>query len=199
MRFRASVLAAALLVPAAVVVFPNIVSVGPRPAEAAVSVVVSLNELVSGSSHVVVAKAAERKSTWEDTPSGRRIVTYTRMDVERSVVGDAGTSVWVRTLGGAVGSTGQWVSGEAVIAPGSRSLLFLSKTGETFSVTSMAQGHYPIVTEGAVTRIAASPDAGTLLLRRGPNIAAREVLVGTSIDKALQLVGEAKRAQKERK
>jgi hypothetical protein len=199
MRVRASVLAAALLVPAALIVSPNAGSVGPGAAEAAVSMVVSLNELVSTSTHVVVAKAAERQSMWEDTPSGRRIVTYTRLDVERTAVGDAGSSVWVRTLGGAVGSTGQWVSGEAVIAPGSRSLLFLTKSGGTFSVAAMAQGHYPIVADGAVTRLAGSPDAGTLLLRKGPNIAAREVLVGVTLDKALQLIGEARRAQKERK
>lgn len=199
MHVRASVLAAALLVPTVLIVSPNARSVGPGAAEAAVSVVVSLNELVSVSTHVVVAKAVERQSLWEDTPSGRRIVTYTRVDVERSVAGDAGTSVWVRTLGGAVGSTGQTVSGEAVIPLGSRSLLFLLKSGSTFAVSAMAQGHYPIVVDGAVTRLAGSPDAGTLLLRRGPNIAAREVLVGTTIDKALQLIGEARRAQKQGK
>ncbi len=199
MRVRASVLAAALLVPSALVLSPNARDVGPGAAEAAVSIVISLNELVSTSTHVVVAKATERQSSWEDTPSGRRIVTYTRLDVERSVVGESGSSLWVRTLGGAVGSTGQWVSGEAVIAPGSRSLLFLTKAGTTFSVTAMGQGHYPIVTEGAVTRLAGSPDAGTLLPRRGPAIGARDVLLGTTVEKAAQLIGEARRAQKERK
>lgn len=199
MRVRALVLATALLVPAAIVLSPNVCDVGPGNANAAVSVVMSLNELVSTSTHVVVAKAAEHKSMWEETPSGKRIVTYTRLDVERSIAGDAGSSIWVRTLGGAVGSTGQWVSGEAVITDGSRSVLFLTKSGSTFGVTAMAQGHYPIVTEGAVTRLAGSPDVGTLLQRRGPNIAAREVLVGATLDKALQLIGEARRAQKERK
>jgi hypothetical protein len=199
MRVRASVFAAALLVPTVLIVSPNARSIGPGTAEAAVSVVVSLNELVALSTHVVVAKAIERQSMWEDTPSGRRIVTYTRVDVERAIAGDAGTSVWVRTLGGAVGSTGQSVSGEAVIPLGSRSFLFLLKSGSTFAVAAMAQGHYPIVEEGAVRRLAGSPDAGTLLLRRGPNIAAREVLVGTTVDKAIQLVEEARRAQKDRK
>ena len=199
MRVRASVLAAALLVPSVLVLSPNARDAGPGTAEAAVSVVVSLNELVSTATHVVVAKATERQSLWEETPSGRRIVTYTRLDVERSVVGDSGTSLWVRTLGGAVGSTGQWVSGEAAITPGSRSLLFLTKAGTTFSVTAMGQGHFPIVTEGAVTRLAGSPDAGTLLPRRGPVVGARELLIGASIDKAVQLIGEARRAQKERK
>jgi hypothetical protein len=199
MRVRASVLAAALLVPTVLIVSPNAGSIGPSTAEAAVSIVVSLNELVSASTHVVVAKAVERQSMWEDTPSGRRIVTYTRVDVERAVAGEAASSVWVRTLGGAVGSTGQTVSGEAVISMGSRSLLFLLKSGGTFSIAAMAQGHYPIVMDGSGARLAGSPDTGTLLLRRGPNIAAREVLMGATVDKAVQLIGEARRAQKERK
>jgi hypothetical protein len=200
MRVRASVLAAALLVPAVIIASPHERSVGPRSAEAAVSVVVSLAELVQTSTHVVVAKAAERQSLWEDTSSGRRIVTYTRLEVERTVIGDVGSGVWVRTLGGAVGSTGQWVSGEAVIAPESRSLLFLHKSGSTFSVAAMAQGHYPIVvTDGAIVRLSGSPDAGTLVMRRGPTIGAREVLVGATLDKALQIIGEARRAQKEQR
>lgn len=197
MRVRASVLAAAFIVPTALVASPNVRSVGPRSAEAAISIVVSVSELVQTATHVVVAKAVEQRGMWEDTPTGRRIVTYTRMDVERSVVGDVGSSVWVRTLGGTVGSTGQWVSGEAAIAPNSRSLLFLHKSGTAFAVAAMAQGHYPIVvTDGAVPRLAGSPDTGTLLLRRGPTIAAREVLVGKTLDTALQVIAEAKRAQR---
>ncbi len=193
-------LAAALIVPAAITTHPDAHSVGPRSAEAAVSVVLSVSELVQTSTYVIIAKAAERQSMWEDAPGGRRIVTYTRVDVERSVVGDAGSSVWVRTLGGTVGTTGQWVSGEAIIPAGSRSLLFLHKSGSTLAITAMAQGHYPVVaTEDGKPKLAGSPDAGTLLLRTGPNIAAREVLVGATLDKALAIIGEARRAQKERK
>ncbi len=200
MRVRASLLALSLALPAALFVSPRSPHTGPKEAAAAVSMVVSLDELVVSSSYVVVAKASERQSLWEDTPSGRRIVTYTRLDVERAVVGEPGTSVWVRTLGGTVGDVGQWVSGEAVIKPGERSLLFLHKASSAVVVTAMAQGHYPvIVAEGGPPRLAPSPDAGTVLPRTGPSIAAREVLVGATLSRALVAIEEVRRAPRERK
>ncbi|WP_232379707.1 hypothetical protein [Polyangium fumosum] len=192
-------LALSIALPAALFVSPHSPHTGPQEAAAAVSVVVSLDELVTGSSFVVVAKAAERQSMWEDTPNGRRIVTYTRLDVERSVVGEPGTQVWVRTLGGVVGDVGQWVSGEAVIPPGERSLLFLHKTPTAVVVTAMAQGHYRVLTEEGVPKLAPSPDAGTMLPRTGPSIGAREVLVGATLSRALVAIEEVKRAPRERK
>jgi len=160
----------------------------------------SLDELVSSSSYVVIAKAAEKQSVWEDLPGGRRIVTYTRLDVERTVAGEPGTSVWVRTLGGVVGEVGQWVSGEASIAPGSRSLFFLYKAGPSVVVTGMAQGHFPVIVEdGGVTKIGGSPDPGTVLPRRGPTLSAREMLVGVTLERAVATIQEVRRAQRERK
>lgn len=200
MRVRATLLALSLAAPAAMFLSPRPTDVGLPSAEAAVSVVLSLDELVSTSSFVVVGKAVERQSFWEDTPSGKRIVTYTRLDVERAVMGEPGTSVWVRTLGGAVGEVGQWVSGEATLKPGARSLLFLQKHGPALVVTAMAQGHFPVVADDAgVVRLAGSPDAGTLLARRGPSISAREQLLGATLDRAITIIEEARRAQKPRK
>ena len=64
----------------------------------------------------------------------------------------------------------------------------------------MAQGHYPVqVDEAGVARLAGSPDPGMLLPRRGPSIAARDVLVGVTLDRALSVIEEARRAQKQRK
>jgi len=200
MRARATLLALSLALPAAVIASPHSPCKGPAEANAAVSINVSLDELLASSSFVVVAKAGERKSVWEEMPSGRRIVTYTRLDIERTVVGESATSVWVRTLGGVVGDVGQWVSGEAVIPEGSRSLLFLHKAGPTIVVTAMAQGHYPVLaTESGTPRLASSPDAGTILPRPGPSIAAREQLVGATLDRAILTIEEAKRAARNRK
>jgi hypothetical protein len=200
MRVRASLLALCLAVPATVVVSPRAPHMGPPIAEAAVSMSLSLDELVTSSSYVVVAKAVERQSVWEDLPGGRRIVTYTRLDVERTVVGEPGTSVWVRTLGGTVGTVGQWVSGEALIPPGSRTLLFLHKAGPTTVVTGMAQGHFPVVAgDAGAAKLAGSPDPGTLLPRRGPTVSAREVLVGATLERAIATIEEVRRAQRDRK
>ena len=167
-----------------------------RDARASVAVLLTLDELVGGSTYVVIATAGERWSAWEDLPSGRGIVTYTRLAVERAVVGAPGSEIWVRTLGGAVGEIGQAVSGEAQIAPGSRSLLFLAQTSLGVVVTAMGQGHYPIVTDDeGVARLAASPDRGMLIPKGRSVISAQEELVGRKLDDGLAPVVAASKAR----
>lgn len=172
---------------------------GPREAHAAVALLVSMDELVAASTYVVVAQAGERTSVWEDLPGGRRIVTYTRFKVERAVVGSPGSEIMVRTLGGVVGTVGQAVSGEAKIASGERSLLFLAKRDSALVVTALAQGHFPIAVDAKGNeRLKASPDAGTLIPRPGPVIAAREELVGALVEDAARAVERTKRARQAR-
>lgn len=196
MKYRALSLALLVAAPLAVGVSPRAPLEGPRSAEAAVAVLISLEDLTAASAYVVVATAGEQRSLWEETPTGRRIVTYTRLAVDRSVAGPAEKELWVRTLGGVVDNIGQSVSGEAQLTPGSRAMIFLAKVNVGLVVTAMAQGHYPVV-EGEVTgkptspRLAGSPDAGMLLPRRGPTISARERLVGLSLDEAVTAVQRA--------
>ncbi|AUX23455.1 hypothetical protein SOCEGT47_039800 [Sorangium cellulosum] len=179
---------------------------GPREAHAAVSIQLSLDELVSFTSYVVVATATEQRSQWEEIGGARRIVTYTRLTVDRAVAGQPDADVWVRTLGGVVGDVGQQVSGDAHIKLGTQAMLFLTRAGSAVVVSGMAQGHYPVVdgaeprglTGGprvAVRRLAPSPDSGTLLPRPGPSISAREQLVGATLDAAIDLVGRAWKAK----
>ena len=196
MRVRASILTLALLSPVLGGTDPRLWLEGPPSASASVSILLSLDELVQQSAYVVLATATEQKSMWEDLPAGRRIVTYTRLVVENAVAGEPVGEIWVRTLGGAVGEIGQAVSGEAQITPGSRSLFFLTKIARGAVVTGMAQGHFPIaIDSNGVRKLAASPDAGALLRRRGPSISAREVLVGSTIDQAVDMVRRVRRDQ----
>jgi hypothetical protein len=156
----------------------------------------SMDELVGASTYVVVATAESRHSVWEDLPGGRRIVTYTRLKVERAVVGAPGSEVLVRTLGGVVGSVGQAVSGDARIAKGERALLFLAKNSGALVVAGLAQGHFPVaLDQSGKERLRASPDAGTLLPRPGPVISAREALVDKPLEDAVSSVVLAKRAR----
>ena len=197
MRYRALSVALLVAAPLAIGVSPRAPLEGPRSAEASVAVLISLEDLTAASAYVVVATAGEQRSAWEETPSGRRIVTYTRLAVDRSVDGPAEKELWVRTLGGVVDNIGQSVSGEAQLTGGSRSMLFLARVPSGLVVTAMAQGHYPVV-DGEKTsnttspRLAESPDAGMLLPRRGPTISARERLVGLTLDEAVLAVQHAR-------
>ena len=200
MRPRAIALAFLFTFPPLAALSPSEPLRGPAPAEASVSVMLSLDELVLASTSVVVGTAGERKSQWEETPTGKRIMTYTKITIDRAITGSPGTEVWVRTLGGTVGDIGQAVSGEAQIPKGSKSVLFLMKRGDVTVVTGMAQGHFPVINdEKGVSRLKLSPDLGTQLRTPGPVIAARDVLVGQTVDTAASAILKARKALDEKK
>src|SRR5258706_15471203 len=102
-------------------------SLSPRSASASTFVELSVAELVSKSTLVVAGTPLDGTSVWEDSEGGRgrRIVTYTRLRVDRVIDGRPPPEVWIRTLGGHVGDIGQHVDGEAVLVPAQASLLFL--------------------------------------------------------------------------
>lgn len=185
---------------AALLVSPQAPFEGPAKAEAAVSQLLSIDELVSASTYVVVATAGDHRSVWEELPGGRRIVTYTRLTIDRSIVGKPDGETWVRTLGGIVGDIGQQVSGDARIASGSKALFFLARTRDgALVVTGLAQGHFPLVPDAKGTlRLTSSPDAGALLPRRGPSISAREQLLGAAVDDAAATIERASQVRHER-
>lgn len=193
---RASTLLLSLLVGAgALAGIPAAGPLAPAEAHASVSILMSLDELVGLSTDVVVATARERVSVWEELAGGRRIVTYTRLSIDKALVGGASGDVWVRTLGGAVGRIGQQVAGEAAIAIDSTSLLFLARVDGVVVVTGLAQGHYPIVADkDGARRLTPSPDGGTLLPRRGPIVTARERLIGATVDGAAEAVLQTRKA-----
>ncbi len=189
-----------------VLALPPLLLASPPEAEASTSRLVTLDELLDYATYVVVGPAGEHHCVWEDLPSGRRIVTYTRVAVERTVAvakgheSGAPAEVWVRTLGGVVDKLGQAVPGEVRLTYGSRSLLFLVQVNGVVVVAAMAQGHYPIVAdEKGTPRLASSPDVGMLLPRPGPSVWAHERLVGSTLEDAAALVKQARKARDEQK
>jgi hypothetical protein len=196
---RALGLAFLLAFPAAIAIGPSLLA--PRTAEASVSVALTLEQLASGASHIVVATAVEKRSRWEELGGGRRIVTYTRLTVDQPVAGEPAKEIWVRTLGGVVDKIGQHVSGEAHLAVGAQSLLFLKLAPDGVLVVSgMAQGHYPIVKQpDQPPRLAPSPDQGAVLGRPGPSIAAREILAGATLADAIKAVQRARKVNDAKK
>src|SRR5689334_11337731 len=71
MRLRAVALASLLALPPLLALSPSAPLQGPPAAEASVSVLLSLDELVAASTSVVVGTAGERKSQWEEMPTGK--------------------------------------------------------------------------------------------------------------------------------
>lgn len=173
----------------------------PRPASASTVVEVSLAELAARSTAVIAGTALDSRSVWESTGGGRaeRIVTYTRVRVDRVVGGSAPAELWVRTLGGSVGHIGQRVEGEAVLVPAQSALMFLAARADgTHSVVGMAQGHYPLETlPDASVRIALPGPAGRVVAPVGlaglTHRPARLDLPGRKLDEIASLIAAERR------
>lgn len=166
------------------------------PAEAAVAVRASLDQLVGASVYVVVGRVAEHHGAWEDLAGARRIVTYTKIIVEQPVVGAPPAEVWVRTLGGVVGSIGQYVPGEARLRAGERALLFLREAPGTLAVTALGQGHFTVATtpDDPTPRLQLSERPELVIGKDTKAPGAGDVLVGASLSDAIATIQRTRRS-----
>jgi hypothetical protein len=165
----------------------------PGIGRASVSIPVTFDDLIRRSSAVAIVVATEQHGTWE---SGR-IVTYTRLRVDRLIAGILPPDLWVRTMGGAVGPVGQLVEGEATFSVGGSSLVFVhphadGSTLANFGVVEGAQGQFALIESHAKTRrIAAAPGLGALTQPSSSARLALDVLVGRSLDDAARFIAQA--------
>jgi hypothetical protein len=159
-------------------------------ARASVSIEVTWDGLLRESTAAVVATPVATSPVWENG----RIYTYTHVHVDRPIAGALpGADAWIRTMGGVVGNVGQLVEGEAVLATGHTSLLFLHPGPQgTYVVTARGQGQFPVVADAdpkAPPHVVRSNAAGALVPPRpvGPVPVAplaADVLHGRVVDDA---------------
>ncbi len=124
---------------------------------------VDVVDLIAVSDLIVVAAPLETGCRWE----GGRIVTLTRIDIDRHVAGarlGAAETAWARTRGGTVGAVSQFVDGEASFGGHYLSLLFLvaqsprrAKGPTVFQTVGGAEGQFPVVWRANGPRLVASP------------------------------------------
>ena len=153
----------------------------------------TLSELVKKSRSAVLVTGLAKRASWQTIGGSRRIVTETRARVDELVSGAAPSSseVLLRTLGGRVGNIGQLVEGEAEVALGEGCMAFLTELEPLiYSVTAMAQGHYPIVSDARGKLLRASRQLPVLLQR--PDSAVT-TLAGRSLAEGLALVRAERR------
>ncbi len=165
---------------------------------AGAAIPVSLEKLVHYSHLAVVATMREAVGTWERTPTGKRIVTYSRVEVHQPLDGRSPPEgeLTIRTLGGRVGDTGQVVHGEAELTLNEPAVFFVRPADAgSFAITAMAQGHYPLdEDEQGTYRLSTSPRLADFI-RRDPDSAVSR-LRGKSVADCERLVLEALNAGK---
>ncbi len=170
----------------------TVAALAATDAGASVSIQVTWDGLLRESTAAAIVTPTESECVWENG----RIYTYTHVHVDRAIAGDlaTGADAWVRTMGGIVGKIGQRVEGEAVLAPGHASLLFLHTGGNApagiYQVTARGQGQFPVVAGAdAATppHLVRSTAAGVLVAPQtvGPvpaPVFAADVLHGRAVD-----------------
>ena len=162
------------------------------PARATVARALSLSQLVNSSSDVVVGTTLTSESKWESLGGQKRIVTYSDLRVDDSVVGKAKTGEKLRilTLGGRVGDIGQAVLGAAKLRKGEQALMFLSKSDTTRRVVGMSQGQFLVRRgEDGKRRVELGAQRAHLL---GASSSAAHLLQGIELSRAVELVRAAK-------
>ncbi len=135
---------------------------------AATLLALDLGALVKQADYIVLANAQAESSRYRT--QDRLIVTDVQLKVVEALKGDArpgGTLVATR-LGGAVGSIGLSVPGEASFALGNSAIVFLRKATQAkeLYVVGMSQGVLPIDGEGPSARVLPG-GAGATLMQKG--------------------------------
>jgi hypothetical protein len=164
----------------------------PAQAGASVSRALRLEQLVGRSRHVILGEPLEGYSVWETIGDRRHIVSYTRVRTHELLAGDdpGQEEILVRTLGGRVGKLGELVPGEARLRLNTRGVLFTMLSGQTLTVTAMAQGHYPLRRDAEATEwLQRSPEAMELINEEGSAV---RRLNGLRINEARTLLREVK-------
>jgi hypothetical protein len=161
-------------------------AISPETARASVSIAVTWDGLLHESTAAALVTALESRSAWE----GGRIYTYTHVRADRVVAGSLPSSedAWVRTMGGIVDKIGQSVEGEAVLGPGTQSLLFLhAGPNGALEVTARGQGQFPVVpaTSDRPARVVRSHATGALVTPQTAASAAIRLAADVLHDRAL--------------
>lgn len=190
---------ALLLVAIIPLTYPNFSHMGisEPSAEASLLMEMSLTDLLQASTLVVAGTPLEGYSVWEnrDDSGGQRIVTYTRVHVDRVLDGKSPASgeVWVRTLGGQVGHIGQHVDAEAEMVPFEGSVLFLHALEDgTHAVAGMSQGQFLLASgTGGAVRLQPKVAAEALVARTETSpTSAHRILLNKTLSEAMALIGQ---------
>jgi hypothetical protein len=164
----------------------------PHAAQATLVSGLTLAQLVTRSTHIVVLTALDASSLYADLSGHRRIVTDVRARVEDVLAKSSpqAPELTLRTLGGNIGHVGQLVLGQPVLSLGSSDVAFVKRGADgRYWFVGMAQGHYPL--RGALREEPRLSHSTNLPEIRDFAHSAVRRLSGSRLGAARQLVQEA--------
>jgi hypothetical protein len=120
-------------------------------------VAMTFDELLAGAEEVFVGQVVDLRSNWEETRSGRAIVTLVTFRVDRVLKGRLGPQTALEFLGGTIGEDTFEVAGVPRFRLGDRDVLFVSGAVRAVSpIVGMMQGRFRVIRD---------PDRGVDMVR----------------------------------
>lgn len=157
----------------------------PVKASATVSEAVSFEEKVDNAAGIVLGKVVSSKSQMD--PSGRWILTYSTIRVEKAMKGQAATEVTIVMPGGRVGTLNQSTIGVPAFHDGDERVVFLKDTKLGPTVLYFDQGAYDVVKDARGERIVQPVETNAVHMdtQRGVAVAAEEARTLPEFEKAV--------------
>ncbi len=163
----------------------------PGAARATLVTGLTLKQLVSRSTHIVVVEPLDAVSSYAELGGRPSIVTDTRVRIA-DVLGNSRISeseLTLRTLGGRVGGWAELVLGQPALVSGAEQLAFLKRDREERHwFVGMAQGHYTLRGSGPARLLEVSKSLPEI---RDSKTSAVKALVGKRLLEARGLIREA--------
>jgi hypothetical protein len=123
----------------------------PVTAEATIARAMKFDAKVTNAAAIVVGKVVAQQSRWDE--SGRRILTYSTIQVEKTLKGVQVPQTTIVTPGGVVGDIAQEYVGVPRFAVGEEHVLFTRNTKAGPTVLYFEQGAYRVADDGRGERI----------------------------------------------
>jgi hypothetical protein len=120
--------------------------IGVAPVFATVVIPHTFDELVTKADTIFVGRVVDRRSLWEETRSGRNIITLVTFSVERVLKGQVGAQTQLSFVGGTIGEVTFTISDMPDFPTnGERDVLFVTDRGRPLSpIVGFSQGRFRI-------------------------------------------------------
>jgi hypothetical protein len=118
----------------------------PGRANSTTVVAMTFDELLAGAEDVFLGQVVDQRSEWEETRSGRVIVTLVTFRIERVLKGAPRIQATLEFLGGTVGEDTLGIPGMPRFRIGDRDVLFLNGVIRPVSpVVGLMQGRFQVI------------------------------------------------------
>jgi hypothetical protein len=131
--------------------FAAVLALTPITAQATISRAVKFDEKVEAAASIVVGRIVSQESSWD--ASRQRILTYSKIAVEKTLKGSPAQEVTIVTPGGTVGDIAQDYVGVPRFHTGDDNVVFVRQTGAGPTVLFFDQGAYRVEKNSSGERI----------------------------------------------